>query len=57
MVNEVNLAGFGKLTVSERAARQGRNPQTGETIQIAAGGRGGTEAVGVREPSDCLHSE
>ncbi len=34
--DEVNLAGFGKLTVTERAARQGRNPQTGETIQIAA---------------------
>jgi DNA-binding protein HU-beta len=34
--DEVNVAGFGKLTVSERAARQGRNPQTGETIQIAA---------------------
>jgi DNA-binding protein HU-beta len=34
--DEVNLAGFGKLSVTERAARQGRNPQTGETIQIAA---------------------
>jgi len=34
--DEVNVAGFGKFTVTERAARQGRNPQTGETIQIAA---------------------
>jgi DNA-binding protein HU-beta len=34
--DEVNVAGFGKLSVTERAARQGRNPQTGETIQIAA---------------------
>jgi DNA-binding protein HU-beta len=33
--DEVNVAGFGKLRVTERAARQGRNPQTGETIQIA----------------------
>jgi len=28
--------GFGTFTVKDRAARQGRNPQTGETIQIAA---------------------
>ena len=34
--NEVALAGFGKFAISERSARQGRNPQTGETIQIAA---------------------
>jgi DNA-binding protein HU-beta len=34
--NEVSLPGFGKFAVSERSARQGRNPQTGETIQIAA---------------------
>jgi DNA-binding protein HU-beta len=33
---EVALAGFGKFSVSSRAARQGRNPATGETIQIAA---------------------
>ncbi len=30
------LVGFGSFAVKERAARQGRNPQTGETIQIAA---------------------
>jgi len=33
---EVALAGFGKFSVSQRAARQGRNPSTGETIQISA---------------------
>jgi DNA-binding protein HU-beta len=33
---EVALAGFGKFSVSSRAARQGRNPATGETINIAA---------------------
>ena len=30
------LVGFGTFSVRERAARSGRNPQTGETIQIAA---------------------
>jgi DNA-binding protein HU-beta len=33
---EVALAGFGKFSVSHRAARQGRNPATGATIDIAA---------------------
>jgi DNA-binding protein HU-beta len=33
---EVSLAGFGKFSVSHRAARQGRNPSTGQTIQIQA---------------------
>ncbi len=33
---EVSLAGFGKFSVSNRSARQGRNPATGETIHIAA---------------------
>jgi len=32
----VQLIGFGNCSVSDRAARQGRNPRTGETIQIAA---------------------
>lgn len=32
----VSLLGFGSFVVSERAARTGRNPQTGATIQIAA---------------------
>lgn len=30
----VNLVGFGTFKVAERAARTGRNPRTGETIQI-----------------------
>ena len=34
--DEVALSGFGKFAVSERSARRGRNPQTGETIQIQA---------------------
>jgi DNA-binding protein HU-beta len=34
--NEVRLTGFGKFSSSRREARQGRNPQTGETMQIAA---------------------
>lgn len=32
----VEFVGFGKFQVKERAARNGRNPQTGETIKIAA---------------------
>jgi DNA-binding protein HU-beta len=32
----VRLTGFGKFSVSQRAPRQGRNPQTGERMQIAA---------------------
>ena len=33
---KVSLVGFGTFEVSERAAREGRNPQTGETMKIAA---------------------
>ena len=33
---EFVLPGLGKLVLSERKAREGRNPQTGETIQIPA---------------------
>ncbi len=32
----VSLVGFGSFSVSQRSAREGRNPQTGATIQIAA---------------------
>ena len=32
----VSLVGFGTFSVKERAARTGRNPQTGEPIEIAA---------------------
>ncbi|MBU6500374.1 MAG: HU family DNA-binding protein [Patescibacteria group bacterium] len=33
---EVAITGFGTFRVAKSAARQGRNPKTGETIQIAA---------------------
>ena len=33
---EVSLASFGKFKVKDTAARQGRNPATGETMEIAA---------------------
>jgi DNA-binding protein HU-beta len=33
---KVTLLGFGTFSVSERAAREGRNPQTGATINIPA---------------------
>lgn len=34
--DQVTLVGFGTFAVKKRAARQGRNPQTGETIKIKA---------------------
>jgi DNA-binding protein HU-beta len=34
--DQVTLVGFGTFLVRDRAARSGRNPQTGETIQIKA---------------------
>ncbi len=34
--DEVRLVGFGTFTVSDRPAKEGRNPRTGEKIQIAA---------------------
>jgi DNA-binding protein HU-beta len=33
---EVNFTGFGKFSASERGARRGVNPQTGERIEISA---------------------
>ena len=33
---KVQLVGFGTFEVSERAAREGRNPQSGEVMKIAA---------------------
>lgn len=33
---KVQLVGFGTFEVSSRAAREGRNPQTGKTMKIAA---------------------
>ncbi|ACU34821.1 HU family DNA-binding protein [Actinosynnema pretiosum subsp. pretiosum] len=41
--DDVVLTGFGSFTVKERAARTGRNPQTGEAIEIAA-----SKAVGFK---------
>lgn len=34
--DEVRLIGFGTFTVAERAASEGRNPRTGEPVQIPA---------------------
>lgn len=34
--DEVRLVGFGTFSVAERAASQGRNPRTGDTINISA---------------------
>lgn len=34
--SEVAFSGFGKFSISQRSAREGRNPATGEKIQIAA---------------------
>ena len=34
---KVSISGFGTFESRERSARQGRNPQTGETIEIPAG--------------------
>ncbi len=52
MGKDVVLTGFGTFTVSKRAARIGRNPQTGASIKIAAkkvprfkAGKGLKEAV------------
>ena len=36
---EISIFGFGKFQVTERGARKGRNPYTGETIKIAASKR------------------
>ena len=33
---KIQLVGFGNFEVSERAAREGRNPQTGKTMKIEA---------------------
>lgn len=34
--DKVSLVGFGTFATSKRAAREGRNPRTGETVKIAA---------------------
>ncbi len=42
--DSVSLVGFGTFSVKARAARQGRNPRTGETIQIGASNTPGFKA-------------
>ena len=42
--DSVALVGFGTFSVRHRAARQGRNPQTGATIQIQASKSAGFKA-------------
>ena len=42
--DSVSLVGFGTFTVKRRAAREGRNPRTGETIQISASNVAGFKA-------------
>jgi len=37
--DEVSISGFGKFKVKETAAREGRNPATGEAMQIQASKR------------------
>lgn len=44
--DKADIPGFGNFVVRQRAARQGRNPQTGETINIAA-----SKAVGFKVSS------
>ncbi len=44
--DSVAIPGFGNFVVKQRAARQGRNPQTGATINIAA-----SKAVGFKVSS------
>ena len=34
--DKIPLVGFGTFSISKRAAREGRNPRTGATVQIAA---------------------
>lgn len=43
--DEISLNGFGKFKVKESPAREGRNPSTGETIQIAASKKLGFSAA------------
>ena len=47
---EVSFSGFGKFSVSHRSAREGRNPATGERIQIAASKR--AEVLGGRRAEE-----
>ncbi len=47
---EVSLPGFGKFKVKDSPAREGRNPSTGDTIQIAASKKlGFTAAKAIKD--------
>jgi DNA-binding protein HU-beta len=48
---KVQIMGFGTFEVKERAARTGRNPKTGETMQIAA-----SKSVGFKPASALKNS-
>ena len=55
--DDVTLVGFGTFSVTDRAARTGKNPQTGKAIQIAAkkapkfkAGKGLKDAVEAPKP-------
>ena len=45
---KVQMVGFGTFEVSERAAREGRNPRTGATMKIEATRRQGSEGYDER---------
>ena len=49
--DKVQLIGFGSFDVKERAAREGRNPATGEKIQIAASKSVGFSAASALKAS------
>ena len=51
--NSVTLVGFGTFTVRQREARMGRNPRTGEAIQIKASRVPGFKAG--KAPKDALN--
>src|SRR3546814_3939964 len=56
--DEISLNGFGKFKVKESAAREGRNPSTGATIQIAASKKlAFTPAKAVKDRSEEHTSE
>jgi len=55
---EVSVSGFGKFAVRTRPAREGRNPATGETIQLAESrSLGFTAAKAVKEALAPLKTE
>ena len=50
----VSLVGFGTFSVKHRAAREGRNPRSGETIQIKASNAPGFKAGKALKDAVCL---